>query len=62
MQVKNEELRTTRELARETNAILAALSAGDVGKIVITQNGKFVGVIITPAQYDDLQSNHVDVN
>ena len=62
MQVKNEELRTTRELARETNAIVAALSSGDVEKVVVTQGGKFVAVMITPAQYDDLQSNHVDVN
>lgn len=62
MQVRNEELRTTREVAREVNAILDALSAGDVEKVVVTQGGKFKAVIITPELYDDLQSNHIDVN
>jgi hypothetical protein len=62
MQVKNEELRTTRELARETSAVLDALSKGDVQKIVVTQGGKIKAVIITPDHYDDLASNHIDVN
>lgn len=62
MQVRNEELRTTRELAREVVSILDALSAGDMQKVVVTQQGKMRAVIITPEQYDDLQSNHVDVN
>jgi hypothetical protein len=62
MEVHNNELRTTREVAREVNSILDALSSGDVAKVVVTQNGKFRAVIITPEEYDDLRSNHVDVN
>lgn len=52
MQVKNEELRTTREVAREIGAILEALSAGDQEKIVVTQNGKIRAVIISPESYE----------
>lgn len=62
MEINNRELRSTRELARETNSILDALSSGDLQKIVVTKNGKIAAVIITPDYYDDLQSNHVDVN
>lgn len=62
MHVRNEELRTTRELAREVSAVLEGLNNGDVEKIVVTQNGKFRGVIITPNRYDELASNHIDVN
>lgn len=54
MEVKNEELRSTREVAREINAILEALSQGDVEKIVVTdRQGKFKAVIITPETYDE---------
>jgi hypothetical protein len=54
MEVRNEELRSTREVAREISACLDALNAGDVEKIVITKNGKFAGVLITPERFDEL--------
>lgn len=65
MEVHNNELRTTRELAREVNSILDALSARDVDKVVVTQGGKFKAVIITPDHYDNLcqaAADGVDVN
>ena len=65
MQVKNEELRTTREVAREINATLDSLNSGDVEKIVITQQGKMRGVIITPESFDAMcqaAADGVDVN
>ena len=54
MEVRNEELRSTREVAREISACLDALKAGDVEKIVITKNSKMVGVLITPERYDQM--------
>lgn len=63
MQVHDSELRTTREVAREINPILEALSRGDVAKIVIlNRTGKVAAVMLKPEVYDDLSSNHVDVN
>jgi hypothetical protein len=59
MEVRNEELRTTRELAREISACLDALSSGDVEKIVITKNGKLAGVLITPEKFDQIEPSGV---
>jgi hypothetical protein len=58
MQVKNEELRSTREVAREINSILDSIDKGDVEKIVITdRQGKMRGVIIHPESYDEITSD-----
>jgi prevent-host-death family protein len=54
MEVRNEELRTTRELAREVSACLDALNKGDLKKIVVTKNGKLSGVLISVEEYDRL--------
>jgi len=63
MHVRNEELRTTRELAREVNPILDSLSSGELAKVVVTdRSGKMRAVMITPEEYDDLRSNHIDVD
>jgi hypothetical protein len=54
MQVKNEELRTAREVAREINSILDLLNQKDLEKVVITgRDGKMRGVIITPETWDN---------
>jgi len=52
MHVKNEELRTARELAREVTTILDALGNGDIEKIVVMRGGKIAGVLITPETYE----------
>jgi prevent-host-death family protein len=54
MQVKPEEFRTTRELAREVVACLEAVRSGDVEKIVVTQNGKPAGVLLGVEAYERL--------
>ena len=54
--VSNEEMRTTREAAREMNALLDQLSRGDLKKIVLTKQGKIVGVLMSPSQYAHLIS------
>lgn len=52
MQVRNEELRTTRELARETNSIIDALARGDVEKVVVTQSGRLRAVILSVERFE----------
>lgn len=54
MEVRNEELRTTREAMREMNALLDQLEAGDIEKIVLTRRGKISGVLLSPTHYDEL--------
>lgn len=54
MEVGNKELRSTREVARELGAIVEQLESGQLEKVVITRNGRFVGVIITPERYEEL--------
>lgn len=52
MIVSNEELRTTREVARELLSILDLVESGQ--KIVVTHNGKMRAVIISVEQYEAL--------
>jgi hypothetical protein len=52
--VNNDELRTTREVARELSAILEQLKNGSVEKIVLTRQGKIVGVLLAPFRYEEL--------
>ncbi len=54
MHVRNEELRTTRELSREVASCVEALKNGDVDKLVITQGGKMVAVMVSPEKFEDL--------
>jgi len=51
--VSNEELRTTREVARELLSILDLVEL-DGQKIVVTHNGKMRAVIISVEQYEAL--------
>lgn len=53
MIVSNEELRTTREVARELLSILDLVEL-DGQKIVVTHNGKMRAVIISVEQYEAL--------
>jgi len=63
MHVRNEELRTTRELAREVNPILDSLSSGELAKVVVTdRSGKMRAVMVTPEEYDNLRSKQIDVD
>lgn len=55
MEVKNEELRTTREAMRELSALLDQLERGDVKKIVLTQKGKIRGVLVSEKTFDILE-------
>ena len=52
--VSNDELRTTREVARELNATLDLLDSGSVEKIVLTSKGRIVGVLLAPYRYSEL--------
>lgn len=47
MEVQNKELRTTREAMRELNALLEQLEQGSLEKVVLTRNGKLVGVLLS---------------
>jgi len=51
--VSNEELRTTREVARELLSILDLVEL-DGQKIVVTHNGKMRAVIVSVEQYETL--------
>ena len=53
MIVSNEELRTTREVARELLSILDLVEL-DGQKIVVTHNGKMRAVIVSVEQYETL--------
>lgn len=62
MQVRNEELRTTREVAREINSILDAISNEDVEKIIVTDRaGKMRAVIITVESYETFTDSILDL-
>jgi hypothetical protein len=55
--VSNDELRTTREAMRELNAIIEQLETGSVEKIVLTRQGKIVGVLMAPYRYAELTND-----
>jgi hypothetical protein len=57
MEINNRELRSTRELARETNSILEALSAGDLQKVVVMKGNKAAAVIVTVETFERLESS-----
>lgn len=53
MQINAEEIRTTREVAREINSIIDALNKGDVEKIVVMNRaGRMAAIIVSPQRYD----------
>jgi hypothetical protein len=52
--VSNDELATVREAARGLAPLLRDLEAGRKRKVVLTQKGAMVGVIVTPAAYADM--------
>ena len=54
MRVSNEEIRTTREVARELLSILNLLEHGDGEKIVISHNGRMRAVILSVHDYETL--------
>lgn len=56
MDIRNNELRTTREAMRELNAILDQLRKGDIEKMVLTQKGKIRGVLISPESFERYES------
>jgi PHD/YefM family antitoxin component YafN of YafNO toxin-antitoxin module len=54
--VANEELRTTREAAREIGAMLTQLSEGQLEKIVLTSRGQMVGVLLSVDEFAKYQT------
>ena len=49
--VRNEEIRTAREVVREFGATLGLLSSGDLEKVVVVTQGKMRGVLLSPERY-----------
>jgi hypothetical protein len=54
LNVKNSELRTTREAMRELTALLDQLEKGDIEKIVLTSRGQMRGVLVSVETYSNL--------
>jgi hypothetical protein len=52
--VSNDELSTVRDAARGLVPLLESLASGERAKVVLTQRGAMVGVIITPERYAQL--------
>jgi PHD/YefM family antitoxin component YafN of YafNO toxin-antitoxin module len=55
LRVANAELATVREAMRELNKMLAALEAGEVEKIVLTQRNQMRAVLVTLERYSQLE-------
>jgi hypothetical protein len=52
--VSNDELSTVRNATRGLVPLLEGLARGDREKVVLTQRGAMVGVIVTPERYAQL--------
>jgi PHD/YefM family antitoxin component YafN of YafNO toxin-antitoxin module len=57
VRVANAELATVRDAMRELNRMLAALDAGEVEKIVLTQRNQMRAVLVTVERYSQLERN-----
>ncbi len=57
VRVANAELATVRDAMRELTRMLAALDAGEVEKIVLTQKNQMRAVLLTVERYSELERN-----
>ncbi len=57
LRVANSELVTVREAMRELNKMLAALEAGEIEKIVLTQRNQMRAVLVTLERYSQLEQS-----
>lgn len=57
MNVKQEEMRSTREVVRELGSILGQLEDGSVRKIVIMSGKTMKGVLISVDEYANLTTD-----
>ena len=55
LRVANQELATVREAMRELHRLLAALEAGQLDKIVLTQKNQMRAVIVSVQRYSQLE-------
>jgi PHD/YefM family antitoxin component YafN of YafNO toxin-antitoxin module len=53
--VSNAELATVREAMRELHRLLAALDAGQLAKIVLTQRNQMRAVLLSVERYAELE-------
>jgi hypothetical protein len=54
IRVSNEELRGSKELARELPKVVTALEDGELEKCVVMRHGKMVAVILSIPAYEEL--------
>ncbi|MGN6169002.1 MAG: hypothetical protein ACTHQQ_12660 [Solirubrobacteraceae bacterium] len=55
LRVSNQELATVREAMRELHRLLAALDAGQLDKVVLTQKNQMRAVIVSVQRYSQLE-------
>lgn len=56
LNISNQELATVRDAMRELPRLLAALQAGQLDKVVLTQRNQMRAVLITPERFSELQA------
>jgi antitoxin (DNA-binding transcriptional repressor) of toxin-antitoxin stability system len=56
LNVSNQELATVRDAMRELPRLLAALEAGQLDKVVLTQRNQMRAVLITPERFSELHA------
>jgi len=55
MEVDSDELIDITSFRRDLTEMLGKLNTGDLDKVVVTKNGKFQCVVVTPDGYDRLK-------